>query len=642
MHPDRFKVILAVFILFFIGIVIRLFQLQLMESDKYKGISKNRRIATYPLEAIRGTIFDRNGKILAMDQHTFDISVPYKNLLYSYMSRGNKSMPRIADMDIHKKAKKACSECHENQDMWIEEISRLLKIPQDKLLGYAEKIIERVEKVKRNVEQKSGRATRIKEETDHYPIVSDIDWEKVIQIEINQDSFRGVRIVPKPKRVYPGQELASHVLGYMGRLRDDEWREHSDAWNNFILNSDIAGTDTVSFLYDGYAKDDYIGRAGIEAQYEEELRGLRGKRFEEITCKNTQVEKVILERPPVSGNDIYLTIDSHIQAHAEESLGTNRGSIIVMDPRTGEILAMANNPRFNPNTVNEDFNKLIKHPLKPFLNRAVQGALPPGSTFKIFTAIAAMDLNHINKQTTIDCCGYSKYKNITFKCWSSAGHGLVTIEDAIPYSCNVFFFEVAKILGGDSLYSWSKKFAFGEKTGIDLPYEKRGNLPKLPTVASGMNVGIGQGALLTTPLQMVRAYAAIANGGFLVQPRILLKRANSQGEVLRAFKSEKKQILPIRPGTLDTIRLSLQEVVTRGTAKNKGLEIYKVAGKTGTAETGRQKDNHAWFVGYAPHDNPRYCFSVLIEHTPGHGAEIACPIVEKLMSFLFPEINQAS
>ncbi len=642
MRPDRFRIILAVFILFFIGIVIRLFQLQIVESDKYKGISKNRRIATYPLEAARGTIFDRNGKILATDQHTFDISVQYKNLLYSHIKQGNKVVQRILNMEVHRKSKKSCSECHENQDTWIEEIASLLKIPGSKLLDSARQIIERVEKLKQNVEQKSGRATRIKEETDYYPIVSDVAWEKVIQIEINQSNFSGVRVIPKPKRVYPEQGLASHVLGYMSRLREDEWKEHSEEWSNFILNSHIIGTDTTSFLYDGYAKDDYIGRAGIETQYEEELHGLRGKRFEEITCKNTQVEKVILERPPVSGNNIHLTLDSQIQAYAEKSLGTNQGTIIIMNPWTGEILAMASNPGFNPNTVNEDFNRLISHPDKPFLNRAIQGALPPGSTFKIITATAAMDLNHIHAQTALKCYGYTNYKNITFKCWSDTGHGLVTIEDAIPYSCNVFFFEVAKILGGDSLYAWSKNFAFGEKTGIDLPYEKKGNVPKMTTVASAMNVAIGQGALLTTPLQLARAYAAIANGGFLVQPRILLKRTNSQGDILWTFRPENKQKLSVRPDILNTLRLSLQEVITRGTAKNKGLEIYKVAGKTGTAETGRQKDNHAWFVGYAPYDNPQYCFVVLVEHTPGHGAEVAGPIVRELMSYLFPEIDQAS
>lgn len=642
MYPFRFKIILIIFILFFIGIVVRLFQLQIIESDKYKGISKTRRIASYPLDSVRGTIFDRYGKILAVDQHTFDISVQYKNLLYSYITRNNKTIPRITGMDVHKKAKKSCSECHENQDVWLKKLSQLLNIPQNKLLDRADQAIEKVERLKQSMEQKYGRAIRIREETEFYPVASDVAWEKVIQIEIQQDNFPGIRITPKPTRIYPGQELASHILGYIGKLNEGEWKIHSTNWNNFILASSSAGDDTTSLLYDGYAENDSIGRTGVEAQYEEELRGLRGKKFEEIICKNTQIEKTVLERPPIPGNNLYLTLDSQIQAHAEKSLGKNLGAIIVMDPWTGEILAMASNPRFNPNTIDKDFSRLIRHPSKPFLNRAIQSALPPGSIFKIITAAAALSSNSITTQTSFDCPGYTKYKNIVFKCWADYGHGPVSIEDAIPHSCNVFFFETAKMLGGEPLSAWAKKFGIGEKTGIDLPHEKSGNIPKMTTTASSMNIAIGQGALLTTPLQLVRAYAAVANGGTMVQPHILLKITNSQGETVRSFQSENKQKIPVQPAIISLLRMTLQDVVTRGTAKDKGLDVYKAAGKTGTAETGRHKDNHAWFVGYAPYDNPRYCFVILVEHTPGHGADIAGPIARELLSLLFPELNQAS
>ncbi len=642
MYPFRFKIILIIFVMLFIGIVVRLFQLQIIESDKYRGISKTRRITSSPLDSVRGSIFDRHGKVLAIDQHTFDISVQYKYLLYGAVMHNNKAISRIPEMEVHKKAKKSCRECHENQDVWLKELSHLLRIPPKKLLEDTNQVIERVEKLKQNMQQKYGRAIRIREETDFYPVASDVDWEKVIQIEINQDNFPGIRITPKPKRIYPEQELAAHILGYMGKLNEDEWKAHSIRWNNFILASSSAGNDTTSLLYDGYAKNDTVGRAGVEAQYEEELRGLRGKRFEEIICKNTQIEKTVLERPPIPGNNLYLTLDSQIQAYAERSLGKNPGAIVVMNPWTGEILAMASHPRFNPNTIDKDFGKLIRHPSKPFLNRAIQGALPPGSIFKIITATAALSSNCITTRSTFECPGYTKYKNIVFKCWSDYGHGLVTIEDAIPYSCNVFFFETAKMLGGNTLYEWAKKFGIGEKTAIDLPHEKRGSMPKTATTASTMNIAIGQGALLTTPLQLVRAYAAVANGGTLVQPHLLLKITNGRGETVRAFQSENKQKLEIPPSILSSMRMGLQDVVTRGTAKDKGLDVYKVAGKTGTAETGRHKDNHAWFVGYAPYDNPQYCFAILVEHTPGHGGDIAGPIARELMSYLFPELNEAS
>lgn len=642
MFPFRFKAILILFVLLFICIAARLFQLQIIESDKYKGISKTRRITTYPLDSTRGSIFDRNGRTLAIDQHAFDICVHYKNLLYGSLTRANKTIPRITEMGVHKKTKKSCHDCHENQDLWLKKLSHLLNIPQIKLLEYTDQAIEKVEKLKQGMEQKYGRAIRIKEETDFYPMVSDVAWEKVIQIETKPDEFPGIRVTPRPERIYPEQTLASHVLGYMGKLTGDEWKVQSENWNNFILASSSAGNETTSLLYDGYAENDTIGRTGVEAHYEGDLHGLRGKRFEEITCKNTQIKKTVLERPSVSGNNIYLTIDSQIQAHAEKVLGANSGAVIVMDPWTGEIVAMASMPHFNPNTIEKDFRKLIRHPSKPFLNRAIQGALPPGSIFKVVTATAALSSHAITTQTNFECPGYIKYKNITFKCWSEYGHGFVTIEDAIPYSCNVFFFETAKILAGNALYAWAKKFGIGEKTGIDLPHEKAGSIPKLATTASAMNISIGQGALLTTPLQLARVYAAIANGGTLVHPHVLLKMTNSQGETVRTFQSKNRQQLSLSPDIINLLRASLQDVVIRGTAKDKGLDIYKVAGKTGTAETGRHKDNHAWFAGYAPYDNPRYCFIILVEHTPGHGGDIAGPIARELMSYLFPEIDPAS
>ncbi|NUO07503.1 MAG: penicillin-binding protein 2 [Candidatus Brocadia sp.] len=642
MYPFRFKIILIIFVLLFAGIVVRLFQLQIIETDKYKGISKTRRIATYPLESVRGAIFDRHGRTLAMDQHTFDISVKYINLLYCSILHNNKTISRISEMEVHKKTEKSCLECHENYDAWLKKLSRLLNVSQAKLLDRANSAIEKVERLKQSMEKKYGRPIRIKEETEFYPIAPDVAWEKVIQIEIKQDDFPDIRITPRSRRVYPEHGLASHILGYISKLNEDEWKAHSNNWNNFILASSSAGNETSSLLYDGYAENDDIGRTGVEAQYEEYLHGLRGKRFEEIICKNTQIEKTVLERPPVPGNNLYLTIDSQIQAHAEKSLGTNRGAIIVMDPWTGEILAMASYPRFNPNTIDKDFGKLIRHPSKPFINRAVQSALPPGSIFKLITAAAALSSNCITPQTSFDCPGYTEYRNIIFRCWSSAGHGLVAIEDAIPYSCNVFFFETAKICSGDALYTWAKQFGIGGKTGIDLPHEKSGNMPKMATTASAMNVAIGQGALLATPLQLIRAYAAVANDGTLVQPHVLLKITNSRGETVRTFQSENKQKISIQPAIISILRLALQDVITRGTGKDKGLDIYKTAGKTGTAETGRHKDNHAWFVGYAPYDNPRYCFAILVEHTSGHGADVAVPIARELLSYLFPEMNEAS
>ena len=639
MYPFRFKMILIIICLLFIGLVVRLYQLQIQECDNYRGISKNRRISSYPLEATRGTIYDRNGKTLAIDHYSFDASVQYKSLLYCHIVYNHATIPRINEIPTHKKTTKTCIVCHEKQDVWLNKICKILDTKQSALLERTKQIVEKVERLKQNVEQKTGRTTRVKEEMDYHALFSDIPWEKVVQIETQQDISSGIRIIPRPERVYPEEKLASHVLGYLGRLNEKEWKEQAAKWNNFILHSYFTGSDTASLLYDGYAENDLIGRSGVESYYEEELKGMRGKRFEETVCINTQIEKVILERPPVAGNNLYLTIDSQIQASTEKALGKNFGAIIVMDPWTGEILSMASSPRFNPNTVNEDFTKLNKQHLKPFMNRAIQAAMPPGSTFKVITAMAALSTGRISNETSIDCRGHTNYHEIQFKCWLNTGHGPTTIEDALPYSCNVFFFDTAKILGGDLLYAWAKKFCIGDKTGIDISHERGGNIPKIKSTATAMNVAIGQGALLTTPLQMIRVYAAIANGGTLVQPHVKLKITNGDGETIQTGVPGNVQKLSLQPGMLSTIRTALHGVVTRGTAKHTGLDLYKVAAKTGTAETGRAKDNHAWLIGYAPYDNPKYCFAILIEHTPGHGAEIAGPIAKELLADLFPVIE---
>jgi len=638
MYPYRSKIIFVIFLLLIGCIAGRLFYLQIIESEKYKGISQTRRIRTYPLEAVRGTIFDRYGEALAIDHHTFDVSVKYKNLLYSYITDGKNQVPRISGLEVHKETKKACDSCHEGLDTWRERLSGILNVSGSELLEYAGQSIKKVERIKRNMEKRYGRAIRIKEESGYYPVISDISLKKAIQIEIEKNKIPGVRITPRPKRIYPHNDLASHVIGYMGKLTEKEWEKYSESWNNFVLNSSNSADKNTLLLYDGYAKEDFVGRAGVEAQYEEELRGLRGKRFEEITCNNAQIEKIVLERPPVPGNDLYLTIDSQIQAHAEKLLEKHVGAIIVMDPWTGEILAMANNPRFNTNTFSKDFNRLISDPVSPLLNRAIQGALPSGSIFKVITAIAALNENYIDMSTAFTCNGYLKYKDIVFRCWSNRGHGLVTIKDAIPHSCNVFFFETAKRIERDSLHNWAKKFGIGEKTGIDLLFEKTGNLPEIKTTATAMNVAIGQGALLTTPLQLVRLYAAIANGGTLVHPHVMLKVANKEGKV-KAFNTDHTKKVDIDTSILEVVQNALREVVTLGTARDKGLDVYKVAGKTGTAETGRENDNHAWFAGYAPYDDPRYSFVVLVEHTPEHAGTITGPIVRDLMSFLFPEVQ---
>ncbi len=305
-----------------------------------------------------------------------------------------------------------------------------------------------------------------------------------------------------------------------------------------------------------------------------------------------------------------------------------------MDPWNGEVIAMAAFPRYNLNTLNKDYSTLSRNPQKPFLNRPIQSVLPPGSVFKIVTAIAALEENKIDENTQFACYGSLKVGGSRFRCFSKYGHGLLNVEEAIQYSCNIFFFEAAKVLGGSLLKKWADKLGLGNTTNIDLAYEKKGNMPESKSMSQTVNLSIGQGAMLVTPIQITRMIAMIANGGWYIRPHILQKLTDYNGNIILNNKHKPAERIDISEKNLDIIKRSLRRVVTDGTAKRTGLHELRVAGKTGTTQTAHDDINHAWFVGYAPFKNPKYCFTVVIEHTEGHGAEVAGPVVKNLLTQL--------
>ena len=287
--------------------------------------------------------------------------------------------------------------------------------------------------------------------------------------------------------------------------------------------------------------------------------------------------------------------------------------------------------RYNLNTLNEDYSVLSKNPQKPFLNRPIQSVLPPGSTFKIITAIAALEENKIDVNSHVPCYGSLKVGNIRFRCHTKHGHGLLNVEEAIQYSCNIFFFETAKILGGKLLRKWAENFGLGNTTDVGLIYEKKGNFPVSESKSQTINLSIGQGAMLVTPIQIARVISTIANGGWYTKPHILRKISDHKGNILVNNKYELTEKINISEKTMNIIKHSLRKVVTSGTAKKTGLKEFNVAGKTGTTQTSLENENHAWFIGYAPFENPKYCFVVVVEHTEGYGATVAGPIVRELL-----------
>lgn len=634
MAKKRFNIFFGVILALFLVIFSRLFYLQMMEGGKYSGISDSKRIRTVDIDTLRGTIYDRNDDVLAVDKHSFDLTVSYKKLYSAYLCLKNNIFPKLSAKMSLTISQSLCKECHPDNKTWVNRIAELLKIPCTDIFKQTVQTVEKVETVKSAVERKNKRKVHILEETVPHAIFSNLEWEKITRLKVEIPQIDGVEVDVKPMRWYPKNDLAPHIIGYVGKLDKKELSEYNFKKQWFDSLSEKNKSELEYFAHKSLTADSLVGKNGIEKVFNSNLMGISGERFEEITLDTLEVNKIILERPPIPGNNLFLTIDSRIQGIAEKVLGKKRGSIVVMDPWNGEVLAMATAPRFNLNTFREQFGEMSKNPDNPFLNRPIQSALPPGSVFKIVTAIAALEENCVDGDTHFNCHGSMRLGNTRFRCLSQYGHGLLNLEEAIQYSCNVYFFEIAKKLGGARLSKWTDKFGFGSVTGIELPYEKKGNTPKLSSMYEVLNVSIGQGALLVTPVQITKMMAIVANGGWHVKPHIVKKIVGDQDNLLLNNDLTPNGRLDISQNTLDYVRRSLRKVVTDGTAKGVGFGELGVAGKTGTAETGRKNDNHAWFSGYAPFENPKYCFTIIVEHTSGHGTDAAAVLALKLLSEL--------
>lgn len=616
----------------FLVIFCKLFYVQIIEGGKFSGMSDSKRIRTVNINTLRGTIYDRNGLTLAVDKHSFELTVLYTKLFNAYSCLKQNILPAVSGSKDKKIIRKLCEECHSDNVSWVQKVAEFLEIPYTDIFEKTTKIVERVEKIKHIVESRNERKIRIREEIAPHSLISNVPWQKVAKFEVEMPNLPGIQIETNPVRWYPQGDLSSHVIGYVGKPDEEEIHNYNfkKRWFDGLEESDKP--ESEYFAQMAISMDSLVGKTGIEKTYNSRLMGVPGVKFEEITLDTMKVDKLILERPSIPGNNIFLTIDGRIQSIAEKALGNKRGSIVVMDPWNGEIIAMAVFPRYNLNTLNKDYSVLSKNLHKPFLNRPIQSVLSPGSVFKIITAIAALEENKIDENTQFACYGSLKIGKSNFKCFSKYGHGLLNVEEAMQYSCNVFFFEAAKLLGGSLLKKWADKFGLGNFTDIDLTYEKKGNVPTSTSIAQTMNLSIGQGEMLVTPMQVTRMIAMIVNGGWYIRPHILKKVTDYKGDIILNNKYKPSEKIDISEKNLDIIKRSLRKVVTAGTARNTGLNELHVAGKTGTTQTAREDENHAWFIGYAPFENPKYCFTVVIERTEGHGAEVAGPIVQNLLT----------
>ena len=449
---------------------------------------------------------------------------------------------------------------------------------------------------------------------------------KIIEIEEKKDELRGVVIEIQPRRNYLYHDLAAHSLGYVGEINKEELQD--------MNAQDFQG-------------GDIIGKAGLEKYYDQILRGEKGGKEVEVDALGREIA-TLLHRKSIPGKDIILTIDKELQQFGENLLIDKKGSIIVSNSSTGEILALVNKPSFDPNLFvgsfsPEDWKRLSSDTSYPLSNRSIQGLYSPGSTFKVVTAIAALEEGITDKKRKIFCSGKFTLANQVFKCWKEGGHGSLDIYGAISHSCNVYFYTMGKELGIENLNKYMQKFGFGEKVNIDLPTEALGIIPsaewkrrefkEIWYPGDTINLSIGQGYLLITPFQLHNIISVVATEGTLYKYHLVKEIISPDGKSDRKIKAETYRDIDISPNTIKIIKEALRETVSEGTgwlAKSKDLEV---SGKTGTTQN-PQGETHAWFIGYAPFEESQICITVFIENG-GEGSAVAAPIARAMLEKYF-------
>jgi len=584
----KFFVILV--ILSFLTLLLRVWYLQVLKGSDFMGLSESNRVRLISLPSYRGEITDRNGVTLASIRPSFNLYVTPED---------------VRDLN---------------------ETLNVLK----------EKIEFDVEKVKSDISQSQPFMDVL--------IKADIQRDQMAFVEENNQLLGGIHLKVEPLRNYLYGELAAHTLGYLGEINKDKLKKGEA----------------------GYRMGDIVGKEGIEFLFEQDMQGKKGYKEVEVDVSGRELA-ILRKSPPQSGNHVQLTLDLRIQKVVEQLMtGTEEtpinGSAVVMKVQTGEILAMTSKPSFDPNLFAagisvREWRKLLFNDQHPLQNKAIDGQYPPGSVYKIIAAYAALEEEAVTPEETVFCPGYFRLGRRLYRCWRRGGHGDVDLHTALAQSCDVYFYTVGHKLGIDTLARYAKMLGMGRLTQINLLGEKPGLVPtkewKLRArgeewlAGETISASIGQGFNLATPLQQARLIATVANGGILLKPYLVRKIKNKGGEVVREVFPSIENRLVSRPDTLSTIQKGLFAVVNekRGTGWRARMKQITVAGKTGTSQVVKIKRNvkseeeeeipykyrdHAWFVGYAPFENPEIAVAVIVEHG-GHGGSAAAPIVRQII-----------
>ena len=577
-------------------LLLRLGYLQVVRNSYYQTMAESNRITVVPIVPNRGLIVDRNGVVLARNYSGYTLEIdPTKT---------------------------------PNLDATIDELSRLVEITH--------KDRKRFRKM---LDESHNFETLI--------IRNRLSDEEVARFASQQYRFPGVEIKARLFRDYPYGEKMSHLLGYIGRINETDQNQLE-----------------ASGLSSNYRGSDYIGKTGLEESYESDLHGTTGIEQVEVDANGRPV-RMLSHTDPVSGNTLVLSIDAKLQEIAEQSFGNYRGALVAIDPNNGEVLAFVSKPGYDPNPFidgidTQSWDELNNSPDVPLNNRALRGQYPPGSTIKPFMALAGLNYHTRTPEQTISDSGvyYLPGSRRQYRDWKAGGHGSVNMFKAIQMSCDTYFYGLANEMGIDNIYNYLSRFGFGKKTGIDLEGETSGLLPsqdwkmkryqQVWYPGDTVSVGIGQGYTLVTPLQLAFATAILANNGIAYQPHLVKEVQNWNNSDRRLIAREPLFDLKLDPKNLDLVRRAMVAVTQPGgTAVYAALGApYHIAGKTGTAQVVAMKQgekydekkveerlrDHAWFISYAPAEEPKIVVVVLAENG-GHGGTTAAPIARKVMDY---------
>ena len=566
----------------FFVLIVKFFYLQIYRYDKYRQKADYNRIRMVTTPAPRGQLLDRHGKILAGNRSDFTISV-----IKGEMGSVGKGLNNIGNY----------------LNMSGSTLEKNLK------KYYRGRFIPAV-------------------------VARGISIEQLSLLTEYKRDLPGVIYSKFPVRMYPEEtgKIAAHILGYLREINSYELQMYKES---------------------GYSPGDFIGTSGLEKQYESYLKGEKGHMYLQVDALGREVGKVYDREPMLAkpGDDLRLTIDSNLQQLAESLLAGKTGSIVVLGAQNGEVLALANKPDFRPDDFagyisQDEWDKYVTNTSKPLLNRAVQGLYPPGSLFKLITAITAMETGVLDPYWTIECTGAYYYGDRSFGCWKPEGHRLVNLSKAMTESCNVYFYQLIHRIKLDDWCHYAGLFGFGNKTGIDLPVEKTGIIPNILymdqkygkrkwTRGYLLNIAIGQGDVLVTPLQLAKFASVLATKGRMLKPFLVMNESTGI--------EKKETLIDLNNSTWNSIHRMMSKVMNtnKGTAYSSRIEdpSIKFYGKTGTAQN-PHGEPHAWFMGFAIKGGSIISISIIVEHG-GTGGEIAAPMAKKIVESFYsqPELT---